>query len=92
MYHKPAESWSYNTRFRQQTLDHRLLKIFPYKGLLLKNIPLKLLSSFSSLFSVYKNEYIQTTFTGNLSLIQYIISHLNEEKEPPQINLLQTGT
>lgn len=92
MYHKPAESWSYNTRFRQQTLDHRLLKIFPYKGLWLNNIPLKLLSSFSSLFSVYKNEYIQTTFTGNLSLIQYIISHLNEEKEPPQINLLQTGT
>lgn len=42
----------------------------------------------TSLFSDNKNVCLETAFTF---LIQDIISHLNEEKEPPKIHLYQSG-
>lgn len=85
MFPKPAEPCSSNVRFRQQTLDYRLLEVFPHKGPLLKNVLLKLFSSFLFiLFSVCKNECFQTTFTRNLSFIQCTNSHLMKRTSLPK--------
>lgn len=52
-----------------------------------KNVPLK--QFLSVLFFIFN---FQMTFTANLSFIQCINSHLNEEKQPPKISLPQVGT